>query len=191
MKENPILTVFISGSGSNLAAIIAAIASGKLKAQIGRVIADRDCAGKAHAFAAHIPFIMVDRKLPEATFKQQLHAAISPETRLIVLAGFLSVIPLEIIQAYPQKIINLHPSLLPKYGGKGMYGMRVHQAVLSAGETSSGCSVHYVDEGIDTGKVIAQKRVPVYQDDTPQVLQQRIQKQEHTLLVDTIAMLLN
>ncbi len=191
MKERPILTVFISGGGSNLAAIIAAIANEKLNAKIGSVVADRDCAGKAHAFAANIPFIMVDRKLPEATFKQQLLAAIAPDTRLVVLAGFLSVIPLEIIQAYPQKIINLHPSLLPEYGGKGMYGMRVHQAVISAGESSSGCSVHYVDEGIDTGKVIAQKRVPVYQDDTPKTLQQRIQKQEHTLLVDTIAMLLN
>lgn len=185
------LTVLISGSGSNLAAIINAIAHKRLNARIERVIADRDCAGKQHAFSADIPFTLIDRHLPPNEFAEALNHAISEQTNLIVLAGFLSIIPERLIARFPKKIINLHPSLLPKYGGMGMYGKKVHQAVIKAKEQESGCTIHYVDQGIDTGEIIAQARVPVYLQDTPETLQQRIQKQEHELLIHTLTTLLH
>lgn len=184
------LSILISGGGSNLAAIISAIAANTLNANIERVIADRDCSGKQHAFNAAIPFTLIERHLSQARFALALEKSLNPDTDLIVLAGFLSIIPATIIDKYPKKIINLHPSLLPKYGGMGMYGMKVHQAVLAAGDSVSGCSVHYVDNGVDTGEVINQARVPVLANDSPQTLQQRIQAQEHPLLVNTIAKLI-
>lgn len=185
------LTILISGGGSNLAAIIAATQNGTLdNAQVARVIADRDCAGKNHAFHADIPFTLIDRKLDKATFTEELLAAIPDHTDLIVLAGFLSIVPPDLIARYNGQIINLHPSLLPKFGGAGMYGLHVHQAVIAAGETESGCTVHWVDNGIDTGKIIAQTRVPVLPDDTAETLQKRIAPKEHELLVNTIQTLL-
>lgn len=184
------LCTFISGGGSNLAAIIRAIQTGELDARINRVIADRDCAGKNHAFQADIPFTLIDRKLEKTTFIAELLDSVPADTDLIVLAGFLSIMPRELIEKYPRKIINLHPSLLPKYGGAGMYGLRVHQAVIENGETESGCTVHYVDNGIDTGEIIAQSRVAVQADDSAETLQQRIAPKEHELLVQTLKTLL-
>lgn len=185
------LCVLISGSGSNLAAIINACHDGKIPAQINCVIADRDSPGKHHAFQAKLPFLMIDRRLPQAEFSAALTAAIPPDSDLIVLAGFLSIIPPALTEAFARKIINLHPSLLPKFGGAGMYGLNVHRAVLAAKEKESGCSVHYVDNGIDTGEVIARARVPVFPDDSPASLQQRVQTEEHRLLTATIAHLLS
>lgn len=177
------ISVLISGGGSNLAAIIAAVENKTLNLEIAQVIADRDCAGKQHAFKANLPFVLLDRKLPD--FTKRLNEAVL-DVDLVVLAGFLSVIPPELVERFPKKMINLHPSLLPKFGGMGMYGMKVHQAVLAAGETVSGCSVHFVDTGVDTGEVIAQAQVPVLADDSPETLAKRVQAQEHTLLVNTI-----
>ena len=182
------LTVLISGGGSNLAALLAACEQGDIPAQVVRVIADRDCAGKQHALSRDIPFTLIDRKLPD--FAALLEAAIPPESDLIILAGFLSIFPAAIVDKFPKKIINLHPSLLPAYGGAGMYGMHVHRAVIAAGEQESGCSVHYVDHGIDTGAVIAQARVPVLPDDDAHSLQARIAPVEHQLLIRTVARLL-
>ncbi|UJF25194.1 phosphoribosylglycinamide formyltransferase [Suttonella sp. R2A3] len=181
------LTVMISGGGSNLKALIDACANHTIDAEIIAVMADRECAGLNHAVSAHIPFYQIDRKLPREQFIDSLQRTIPEQTDLIILAGYLSIIPAALIDAYPQRIINLHPSLLPKFGGAGMYGLRVHQAVLDAGETQSGCSVHYVDHGIDTGEVIAQAEVPVHPDDDAQRLQQRVQQQEHALLTRTVA----
>lgn len=188
MTAKPI-TVCISGGGSNLKALITAIQNGQINASITAVIADRDCSGKQHAFDAGIPFTLIDRKLPPPTFAAELAAAIPAGTGLIILAGFLSIVPENITDAYRGRIINLHPSLLPKYGGAGMYGINVHRAVIAAGETESGCTVHYADGGIDTGRIIAQARVPVLPDDTPETLQQRIAPEEHRLLIATVAQL--
>ena len=180
--------VLISGSGSNLKALLDAMARGEIRAQVKAVIADRDCAGRQHAEAAGVPFVLLNRKT--ADFADALNAAI-PDCDLVVLAGFLSIIPPALVARFPQKMVNLHPSLLPKFGGAGMYGLRVHQAVLAAGERESGCSVHWVDTGIDSGAVIAQAQVPVLADDTPQTLQARIAPEEHRLLVTTVARLLD
>lgn len=184
------LTVLISGGGSNLAALIEACEQGVLPARVVRVIADRDCAGKQHALSRDIPFTLVDRQLPRELFASALRQAIPANSDLVILAGFLSICPPQVVDAFPRKIINLHPSLLPAYGGAGMYGLRVHQAVIAAGEAESGCSVHYVDHGIDTGHIIAQARVPVLPDDDAASLQRRIAPEEHRLLVHTVARLL-
>jgi phosphoribosylglycinamide formyltransferase-1 len=110
---------------------------------------------------------------------------------LIVLAGFLSILAGNILQAYSGRIINLHPSLLPKFGGEGMYGERVHRAVLDAGECESGCTVHLVDSGTDTGSILLQRRVPVLPNDTPYSLAQRIHKEEHIAIVEAVRMMIN
>lgn len=184
------LTVLISGGGSNLAALIEACEQGVLPARVVRVIADRDCAGKQHALSRDIPFTLIDRKLPRELFASTLRQAIPADSDLVILAGFLSICPPQVVDAFPRKIINLHPSLLPAYGGAGMYGLRVHQAVIAAGDAESGCSVHYVDHAIDTGHIIAQARVPVLPDDDAASLQRRIAPEEHRLLVHTVARLL-
>jgi phosphoribosylglycinamide formyltransferase-1 len=105
---------------------------------------------------------------------------------LIVLAGYLLKIPAAVINAYPKRIINIHPSLLPKFGGEGFYGEKVHQAVLEAGEPQSGCSVHIVDEVYDRGPVLDRRIIPVQDDDTPETLAKRVLEQEHRLLPEAI-----
>jgi phosphoribosylglycinamide formyltransferase-1 len=109
---------------------------------------------------------------------------------LIVLAGFLSILEGDIIREYAGRILNLHPSLLPKFGGEGMYGERVHRAVLDAGETESGCTVHLVDAGTDTGPILLQRRVPVLPGDSPSSLAERIHGEEHTAIVEAARMLI-
>lgn len=108
---------------------------------------------------------------------------------LIVLAGYLLKIPEQIIREYRKRIINIHPSLLPKYGGKGFYGKRVHRAVLKSGDSETGCTVHYVSEEYDEGPIIAQTRVPVRESDDPDTLAARVLEQEHKLLPAVIATL--
>lgn len=110
---------------------------------------------------------------------------------LIVLAGFLSIIDEEFVEKWKGKIINIHPSLLPKFGGPGMYGIKVHEAVLAAGEKESGCTVHYVDSGVDSGEVIFQVKVPVLEGDTAEVLQKRILVEEHKLLPKSISKIIS
>ncbi len=107
----------------------------------------------------------------------------------IVLAGYLSVLKGNIIEAYKDRIINLHPALLPKYGGVGMWGHNVHEAVIAAGETESGCTVHLVDSGCDTGRILVQKKVPVLPDDTPDSLYERIAPEEHKAIVEATLLL--
>jgi phosphoribosylglycinamide formyltransferase-1 len=97
----------------------------------------------------------------------------------LCLAGFLRILPSEVLNRFPDRVLNIHPSLLPKYGGKGMYGRHVHEAVLSGGETESGCTVHLVNEKYDDGEIVLQKRCPVLPDDTPETLAARVLKLEH------------
>ncbi|MCH5155035.1 MAG: phosphoribosylglycinamide formyltransferase [Clostridiales bacterium] len=109
---------------------------------------------------------------------------------LIVLAGYLGILTAPILDKYKGRVINIHPALLPKYGGKGMYGLHVHEAVIKAGEKKSGATVHYSDSGIDTGKIILQRELDVLPTDTPESLQQRILNEiEHPLLVEAVALL--
>lgn len=106
---------------------------------------------------------------------------------LVILAGYMKKIGPQLISGYRNRILNIHPSLLPKFGGQGMYGMHVHRAALAAGETQSGATVHLVTEGFDEGPILQQATVPVHPDDTPETLQARVLQQEHRLYPDTIA----
>ena len=118
-----------------------------------------------------------------------LDLCLSHKIDAIVLAGYLSVLGGKIIEEYSGRIINLHPALLPKFGGVGMWGHNVHEAVLAAGEKESGCTVHLVDSGCDTGKILVQKKVPVLSDDTPDSLYARIAPEEHKAMVEGVCML--
>src|SRR5690606_29884816 len=124
-------------------------------------------------------------------FAAQLNKVIPADTDLIVLAGFLSILDTHFCENFSGKIINIHPALLPKFGGKGMWGKHVHTAVLSAGEKESGASVHYVTAGIDEGGVILQKSFPVSENETPDTLAEKVHAIEHEILPQAIDQLLN
>ena len=187
------IAVFVSGSGSNLQSIIDNIENGNLKCEISYVIADRECFGLERAEKHGIKSIMLDKKLFGKNLSDEINAILENDTErtdYIVLAGYLSILSESFINKWNRKIINIHPSLLPKYGGKGMYGMNVHRAVIEAKETESGCTIHFVDTGVDTGEIILQIKVPVLSDDTPEILQKRVLEKEHILLIEGIKKLI-
>ena len=187
------IAVFVSGSGSNLQSIIDSIENGTLNCEISYVIADRECFGLERAEKHGIKSIMLDKKLFGNKLSDEISAILEngiEKTDYIVLAGYLSILSESFINKWTRKIINIHPSLLPKYGGKGMYGIKVHEAVIANKEKESGCTIHFVDNGIDTGEIITNVKVPVYEDDTPEVLQKRVLEKEHILLIEGIKKLL-
>ena len=187
------IAVFISGSGSNLQSIIDNIENGNLNCEISYVVADRECFGLERAEKHGIKSIMLDKKLFGNKLSDEISAILENDiekTDYIVLAGYLSILSENFINKWNRKIINIHPSLLPKFGGKGMYGMNVHRAVIEAKETESGCTIHFVDTGVDTGEIILQIKVPVLSDDTPEILQKRVLEKEHILLIEGIKKLL-
>ena len=183
--------VLISGGGTNLQALIDAVEEGRLNARITKVIADRPAGGLRRAAAAGIPAVMLDRKIYGKDLSGRIMKELGGKTDLVVLAGFLSILNGSFTAAYRGRIINIHPSLLPAYGGMGMHGIHVHEAVLAAGEKYSGCTVHLVEEGVDTGKILAQKKVSVLPSDTPQSLARRILEEEHSLLVSAVKNMIN
>lgn len=184
--------VLVSGGGSNLQSIIDKSKSGELQCKVEVVIGDRECYGVERAKEAGIDGYTLDRKVLKKELCREIDKIVSKkEVDLIVLAGFLSIIDEEFVNKWKGRIINIHPSLLPKFGGPGMYGIRVHEAVLKAGEQESGCTVHYVDTGVDSGEIIAQKRVKVLEGDTPEILQKRVLVEEHKLLPESIAKIIS
>lgn len=180
------IAVLVSGGGSNLQSLIDSVKTAELKAEINIVIADRDSYALTRAADAGIPSCLIDRKEWRGSLSEKIMEQIPDDTDLIVLAGYLSILSEGFIERWRNRVINIHPSLLPDFGGKGMYGMKVHKAVLQAGREQSGCSVHYVDSGVDTGEVIMQKTVAVLPGDTPELLQARILEQEHRLIVEAV-----
>lgn len=189
------LVVFASGSGSNFQAIIDSIAAGAISAECVGLVCDRDGIGAIDRAIHHkIPVYVVRRKDFEDydNYALSLTAtlqALDPD--LIVLAGYLNKIPSMVVEHWRGKIINIHPALLPKFGGKGYFGIRVHEAVIESGDRISGCTVHFVDEVYDNGAIIAQSTVPVFPEDTASTLQSRVLEQEHILLPSVIENLLN
>lgn len=174
--------VCVSGGGTNLQAIIDAGARGELgDTGIVRVISNNPNAyALERATNAGIDAVCVSPKefANRADFHKALLDAINEaKPDLIVLAGFLVVVPEEVIAAYRNRIINIHPSLIPSFCGTGYYGLKVHEAALARGVKVSGATVHFVDEGTDTGPIILQKAVEVKEGDTPKVLQQRIMEE--------------
>jgi phosphoribosylglycinamide formyltransferase-1 len=186
------IAVLVSGGGSNLQAIIDAIDKHELNAKIEIVIASNSKAfALERAKKHHIKTYIISKKVYANPSDEILKLVKEHDINLIVLAGYLGILSGELLKTYRNKIINIHPALLPKFGGSGMYGHYVHEAVLKANETESGCTVHYVSERIDGGKIILQAKVKVLSDDTPETLAKRILIEEHKILPKAIKMLIN
>ena len=188
------ISVIVSGGGSNLQVLIDAQEAGLLgNGKIVQVIS-----GKADAYALQraanhgIPSIVIDKirfpneKDRNAAILSALHAA---STDLVVLAGYMNVLGPEVTSSYRDRIVNIHPALIPKYCGKGMYGAHVHRAVLAAEEKETGATVHLVDEGVDTGQILIQERIPVLPRDTAETLAARVLEIEHIILPAAVGQL--
>lgn len=191
MERKVKIAVLVSGGGSNLQSIIDHLESGFLdKAELVLVISSReDAYGLKRAEAYGVPGLCFSAKQwpdPQLRCQAMMAELRKVDAELIVLAGYMSILTPELIKAYEHRIINIHPSLIPKYCGKGFYGKRVHEAVLQGGERVSGATVHFVDEGIDTGKIILQEEVAVKPEDTPETLAARVLAVEHRILPEVI-----
>lgn len=191
------VVVMVSGGGTNLQAIIDSVKDGTItNTQIVGVISNnKNAYALKRAEENDIPSVCVSSKDFETRdiFNEKLLEAVdSYEPDLVVLAGFLVVIPPEMIKKYENRMINIHPSLIPSFCGKGYYGLKVHEAALARGVKVVGATVHFVDEGTDTGPIILQKAVEVQQDDTPEVLQRRVMEQaEWKILPKAIDLIAN
>lgn len=182
------LAVLVSGGGTNLQAIFDAIDSGKIQnAEVSVVISNNQNAyalarAKKHGVEAVCisPKDFADRAAFNQAFLKKLD---SYQADLVVLAGFLVVLPQEMIQRYQNRIINIHPSLIPSFCGKGYYGLKVHEGALARGVKLTGATVHFVDEGTDTGPIILQKAVAVEPEDTPETLQRRVMEQAEWVIL--------
>ena len=182
------IVTLVSGGGTNLQAIIDAIESGSIKnAQIVKVISNKADAYALERAAKHgiASAAVVKKDFPDReSFNDALIAAVDEAAPdLIVLAGFLVVLPVKMIEKYRGRIINIHPSLIPSFCGNGFYGLKVHEAALARGVKVTGATVHFVDEGTDTGPIIAQKAVEVKEGDTPEVLQRRVMEQAEWVIL--------
>ena len=177
------LVVLASGGGTNLQAIIDNIEAGEVDAEIKAVISNNSKSGALERARNHnIPDIHLSHKqfaTPEEFDQRLLSVLKEKETDLVVLAGYMKMISPTVIREYRNRIINIHPALLPSFGGKGMYGIHVHEAVIESGVKVTGVTVHTVDEVYDHGPILFQKCVPVLSDDTPESLQQRVLPSEH------------
>jgi phosphoribosylglycinamide formyltransferase-1 len=185
------IAFLLSGTGSTLQNLLERIEAGEVPGRVVVAIADRPAAGLEHARRRGIPAVVVDRASAASTeaFHDAIDAALLPHRPdLVVLGGFLSVV--RVPPALRGRILNVHPSLLPRFGGRGMYGERVHRAVLAARETRSGCTVHVVTDEVDAGPILGQAEVPVLPDDTAEVLAHRVQAAERRLYPEVIRRLL-
>jgi formyltetrahydrofolate-dependent phosphoribosylglycinamide formyltransferase len=192
-KTVPRLGVLISGRGSNLKAIVQAIQAKTLLASVEIVLASHQAAGIAIAHENGIEGLTIESQMTlPADLTNPAERAIARDqvivgalqrkaVHVVILAGYHYIVGSAILKAYPDRILNIHPSLLPAYGGKGMYGMAVHKAVIANGESQSGCTVHLVNNVIDGGKLLGQQTVPVLPTDTPEDLAARILTEEHLL----------
>lgn len=176
------VTVLVSGGGTNLQAIIDSVNNGTIKNTklVGVISNNAGAYALERAKKAGIPSFCISPKDYESReiFNDALLAKVKElDTDLVVLAGFLVRIPEKMVHEYSHRIINIHPSLIPSFCGVGYYGLKVHEAALAKGVKVSGATVHYVDEGMDTGEIIFQKAVEVKEDDTPETLQRRIMEE--------------
>lgn len=182
------IAVFVSGGGTNLQALIDAQKAGTLKSgEIALVLASNDTAyALTRAEQNQIPAVVVKRKefASQLAYEEQLKAVLTEyQIDLIVLAGFMSILSENFTSAYPKRIINIHPSLIPSFCGKGYYGLKVHEAALAYGVKVTGATVHYVNEIPDGGEILLQKAVAVEDGDTPEVLQRRVMEQAEWILL--------
>ncbi len=186
------IAVLISGGGSNLQALIDATLQGTINGKIAVVISDKENAyGLQRAKNHNIEAIAINKKSFDT--KTSFDAEMSKQLKgrdidLIILAGFLSILPMDIIKEYEGRIINIHPSLIPSFCGNGFYGERVHKAVIEYGAKVSGATVHFVDEGTDTGAIILQYAVAVDDEDNAKTLAAKVLEVEHQLIVKATAL---
>ncbi|HZH36289.1 MAG TPA: phosphoribosylglycinamide formyltransferase [Flavisolibacter sp.] len=172
------LAIFASGTGSNAQMLIDYF-NRSASARVTLVVCNKPGAGVVSiADKANIPVLLIEK---ERFFRGDGYVPLLQDKNIgfVVLAGFLWKIPKSLIDAFPRRIVNIHPALLPKFGGKGMYGQYVHEAVLQAGEVESGITIHYVDEHYDNGDIIFQTACPILDSDTPESIAQRIHQLEH------------
>jgi len=188
------ISVMVSGGGSNLQALIDAQNTGLLgNGKIVQVISGRaDAYALKRAETNGIPSIVIDKlRFPKDQDRNDaiLSALASASTDLVVLAGYMNVLSPNIVARYRDRIVNIHPALIPKHCGKGMYGIHVHRAVLAAADQESGATVHLVDEGVDTGRILMQERVPVLPGDTAETLAERVLQVEHKIFPAAVGQL--
>lgn len=169
MSATPRLAVMISGGGRTLLNLHEVIGREELAAEIALVVASRECEGAARARALGLSVIIEPGEIPAARLESLLRTA---RAGWVVLAGYLRRV--RVPASYRGRVVNIHPSLLPSHGGAGMWGQRVHEAVLRAGDAESGCTVHLVDEEFDSGPVVLRRACPVLPGDTPQTLAARV-----------------
>lgn len=188
------LAVFCSGTGSNFRALFHAIIERELPAVIVLCVSNHEqCGAMDFARSYGIETLHLSEKQFESpgelsdAMVQALH---DRQIDLILLAGYLRKVPDAVVAAYPEKIVNIHPALLPQFGGAGMYGINVHKAVIKSGETRSGATVHFVNEEYDKGRIIMQHHVPVLKNDTPEILAERVLRCEHRLYPEALEKLL-
>ncbi len=181
----------VSGGGTNLQAVLDACADGRIPAKVAGVISSNPQAyAIKRAENALVPYKVISKRQfadTESHDAALMQAIESFGGQAVVLAGYMSILGLGLVLRYP--IINVHPALIPSFCGKGFYGMRVHKAVIDYGAKVSGATVHFVDEGTDTGPIIMQKCVEVLKDDTPETLAARVLETEHEILVKSVALL--
>ena len=178
------IVVCASGGGGNFQTLIDN--QKKFDYNINLLIVDKICGAIKRAVKSNIEYVVIEKKKIKDNFFEVLDSKIPADTNLIVLAGFMPIIPSKFCQKRHKKIINTHPSLLPKYGGKGMYGVKVQEAVIANKEKIAGCTIHYVNENIDKGEIILQKKIIVNYNETPWELGGRVFKEEGVLLVKAI-----
>lgn len=182
--------VLISGGGTNLQSIIDAVEQGILDAKVECVISDREGVyGLERAKKHGIKALVVDRKIHKQELSNIILGHLKNNVDIIVLAGFLSILKGEIIQEFKDRIVNIHPSLIPSFCGNGMYGLKVHEHVIKSGVKVSGCTVHFVDEFTDNGPIIIQRTVPVYFEDDAETLQKRVLVEEHKALPEALRLI--
>lgn len=189
------IALFASGAGSNAAVIIKTLHQyiTPQEANVAVIITNNENAGVINiAHANNIPVAIINLKKKDEATQTTIYQTVLEQHNIdfIVLAGYLKKIPAAITHAFPQQIINIHPALLPAYGGPGMYGTKVHEAVIAAGEQQSGITIHYVDEVYDHGAIIFQATCVVEATDTPDSLAQKIHQLEHQWFTKTIAQVL-
>lgn len=184
------LAFFVSGSGSDMQSVLDGIRAGQIPAEPVAVIASRPgIYALERARAAGVPgYVFEKGDYPDLQTMYEKLVGLLRELRVdyIILAGYLTILTPNIIAAFKDRIVNIHPSLIPSFCGKGFYGLRVHQAALEYGVKVTGVTVHFVDEGADTGAIIAQRAVEVFENDTPESLQKRVLETEHQLLPEVV-----
>lgn len=178
------IAVLISGGGTNLQSVIDNVENGVINGEIKLVISNiKNAYGMTRARNHNIPAFFVDR---ENRNKRILSLLDENSIDLVILAGYLKILSKDIIKKYDKKIINIHPSLIPKYCGKGYYGEKVHKAVIENNEKYSGATVHFVDEGVDTGKILIQEKIEVKNSDDYKSLSKKVLEIEHRILVKAV-----